>query len=871
MSFNLPPPPPPTQQQQPQQPPPSDSTLPPAASQTPRLPPPPQPVHKRTYQACIPCRQRKVRCDLGSVEAPHDPPCVRCRRESKECFFSATRRKRTPSTDILPGLGRGRGVKSASVGEFDAKRARTLSDPRFRSTSAEVPPAFRHPTYGPIDPALSRQPPPPPPPPPPPEPAAHEASTTETLLQTEVYNSHEALLTLIEAAGKDTPMEPALTNESRSPTADGDDDAEAHPASPHSQHRSPVQPLRWGQSSVRFASTAAEGGSSHASSHARKSSVISPKTAVPPIDNGIEKAMRAWNKFRFVKAGWFTAREAIEYVEYFHANLHPLSPALSNPTLLHVSHPRYHHLLLKREPFLAAAILTVASRYMKLPGPGSASRSFAIHDMLWREVRKAFERLMWGGGWGGLGVPRPTQSFSDPSKTGRGLRTIGTVQGLLILTEWHVRGLHFPMDVDESDWGIDLCSDDDDDDDDCSPTSPPKPSARVVEGLGDKISNILEPAYRSDRMAWMLLGNALALAYELNVFDSSLSPPPRLRNILLVYVLQLASRLGWTPMIPGSLATPAPTPGGWHDADTLQTAVFGSWLDLTLLMSKSSELLFPSRQQTRQIMRSGQYVALLEFFRPRLRAWKESFEALRLPLPVAAILSMEYEHVRFYINSLALQAVIDRSSASGQATPSLSPADAGFISEVVSASRSLLSTVTETMFPAGYLTHAPVRIYLRILSAAMFLLKTFSLGAKDVEVERSLELMVATCSALRNAAVDDVHLALRFADLLEGLVGRVRVSFVKMGQQQEQQEGAAAGENNYVWTPAEGANAGEAMETDNSGAGGGAYEWNQWGSEDWLALPLDPILGFEGVTQGTMGVDVGGMDLLEVLLAPAGG
>jgi hypothetical protein len=31
---------------------------------------------------------------LGSVDNPHDPPCVRCRRESKECFFSATRRKR---------------------------------------------------------------------------------------------------------------------------------------------------------------------------------------------------------------------------------------------------------------------------------------------------------------------------------------------------------------------------------------------------------------------------------------------------------------------------------------------------------------------------------------------------------------------------------------------------------------------------------------------------------------------------------------------------------------------------------------------------------------------------------------------------------
>lgn len=49
--------------------------------------------HRRVYQACIPCRKRKVKCDLGSVDNPSAPPCVRCRREFKECFFSVTRRK----------------------------------------------------------------------------------------------------------------------------------------------------------------------------------------------------------------------------------------------------------------------------------------------------------------------------------------------------------------------------------------------------------------------------------------------------------------------------------------------------------------------------------------------------------------------------------------------------------------------------------------------------------------------------------------------------------------------------------------------------------------------------------------------------------
>jgi hypothetical protein len=60
------------------------------SAQQPQAPP----QHKRVYQACIPCRRRKVKCDMGSVDNPHEPPCVRCRRESKECFFSATRRKR---------------------------------------------------------------------------------------------------------------------------------------------------------------------------------------------------------------------------------------------------------------------------------------------------------------------------------------------------------------------------------------------------------------------------------------------------------------------------------------------------------------------------------------------------------------------------------------------------------------------------------------------------------------------------------------------------------------------------------------------------------------------------------------------------------
>jgi hypothetical protein len=30
---------------------------------------------------------------------------------------------------------------------------------------------------------------------------------------------------------------------------------------------------------------------------------------------GYSEALRAWARFRFVRAGWFTAQEAIEYVD----------------------------------------------------------------------------------------------------------------------------------------------------------------------------------------------------------------------------------------------------------------------------------------------------------------------------------------------------------------------------------------------------------------------------------------------------------------------------------------------------------------------------------------------------------------------------
>ncbi|RPA92676.1 hypothetical protein L873DRAFT_155934 [Choiromyces venosus 120613-1] len=920
----------------------------PAANPT---PPPPPTIHKRTYQACIPCRQRKVRCDLGSVEAPHDPPCVRCRRESKECYFSATRRKtRTPSTDEL-GVGRGRGAIRGLVRKHEddeevispIKRSRSIGHGEFANSPSYSPGFVGKPFVTPIDPQLAerdgdvdgdggggdnRD--------------GDTVMVADTLLQRPVYNSHEALLTLIEAAGKDTPLSTGGKSYSDTDGEGGEKDV--------GDDRSP--PATRNGVGVRFSS--ADDNNSFSSSYARRragsNSTTSPGmqvgrpgtarslsiSTIHEDKDGLDKALRAWNKFRFVKAGWFTAREAIQYVEYFYKHLHPLSPTLTSPSLQHISHSSHHPSLLRLEPFLTTIILLITSRYMILPGPGGLSRSYAIHDMLWREVRGGCEGLMWGGGWGGLGTPSSNNpSHTHSIKVAHGLRTLGTVEGLLILTEWHVRGLHFPMDVEEGDWMVD--SSDSEEYETTHTRRKARKGGGVVEGLSDRIENILEPAYRSDRMSWMLLGNALALAYELGVFDEidepasttpahlpSTEPPPpdtgyrlrfqRIQKLLLVYVLQLASRLGWTSMIPrhitqsvrhklsSACASPASVTitGRWDSEDELQDVIFHSWVDLTMLMKSSAETLFPSRRETKNIMRTGRYVKLLEHFQPLLKDWKRDFDALNLPSPIHHILSMEYEHVRFYINSLALQAVVDRCTTVHNSTKTamtqVNTQDISFIKEVVDASRALLSCVVEKMYPGGYLKHAPVRIYLRILGASMFLLKTFALGAKEHDVTAGISLIHATIHALRDASVDDVHLALRFADLLETLTNRIKTRFVKINpsasaatttvntpplQEEEQVMEKVVETKEKIKMPPPPTPAG-AMQTDMPRGGyeydGGAEindaEYFFRGYEDWLALPIDPIVGVgfdAGVTQSQMGVDVGGVDLLELLLAGGGG
>ncbi|KPM35830.1 hypothetical protein AK830_g10736 [Neonectria ditissima] len=944
--------------------------------------------HKRVYQACIPCRRRKVRCDLGSVDNPHDPPCVRCRRESKECFFSATRRKR--KTDDGEG---------SDVDEYIVRNGR-----KRVQTSDSPPPTFidrRAYSNVPLTPGGSqgrnqplRRPD-----------GSRRGGDSEfgvdddanqtlenieaqTVMRRSVFGPHDALDLLYKAATDS----PAANHERK------DSMPSIHPA--------PPPPL------------AHDGVPKHirrATMPVRVEQPIDPELSRPELSSqpGYIEAIAAWQRFRFVRAGWFTAAEAIEYVDYYYKYLSPLTP-ISPPTF---SNPASHVTLLYEEPILTVTLLTIASRYRKMPGTGGHCRSHAIHEQLWTYLRGMIERCLWGQEAFGGGFCVPSTAMFDESQTSstapwRGLRkgslrTLGTIESLMILTEWHPRALHFPPSEATDELVLPMADvmmgamDSEDD-----------PNRPLGQSFGGKrIESWLEPAWRSDRMCWMLLSTANGLAYELGVFDdidemlkddaimrleykeeAYRQRAYRIKRLLLIYTTQLAGRLGWTNMAPDHLrksdpaisrrrpashegTTPGTNPSSLSNAFNyvpdleLDDQIIHCWAGISNAMHMGNEKLFRSRKHTTQIIQSGKYVELLRDFVPLLRDWWREFELFRLPQFIRHILTIEYEYVRIYINSLSLQAVVERctnnagnaGNAAGLGTEGLLSAnghqqlspqtminfgklplgqlggftanDQEYIREVVEGSRNLLRTVVDGLLPGGYLKHAPVRTYFRIISGAMFLLKTFALGAPRSDVKMSIELMDSTVEALRNCVVDDVHLGIRFADLLESLTSRLRTRFIQAPtMQQASGKGQSPipdvpgngvnngvgpnGENNANWvgghaqklrdglngnyppSPTNEANGISATPFDLS-AGNFPYpgnaslgpstptavdntvsnmdvslfdDWNNQGNEMWY-LPPGPAF-FQNVENTSVamtaeGVNVGGLDLLEYMAMDA--
>jgi hypothetical protein len=607
-----------------------------------------------------------VRCDLGPVDAPHDPPCKRCLRESKECFFSSTRRKRKSTLE-------NDNIDDGELSDYELRNARkkTRSDPSFdpdtsynlnQANNAAYHP-YPLPQNGerPVTPGggvgrsqpLKR---------PGANPRTEEEqildqklnNETAGILQTgEVFSGFDALNLLYEASLKDGDVHHRNGSSGSIPRP-----MAGNTATPTSQPSFTSPPINEMRPPVHMQPPSAEPAVDPAITH----------SAFDPTDSSFEDAIKAWTKLRFVRAGWFTAEEGLAYIDYFHRNLSPLTPIV----LPDLGNAATHAALPKDEPVLTVTLLMIASRYMPLKGPGSYSRAPAIHEKLWKYLQRMIDRLLWGqeqfgGGFCGAGA----QQAADVNPLARkGLRTLGTVESLMLLTEWHPRALHFPPGDDEDD----LILPDDS-------SNEPAATPGLYKGIGgQRMDAWLEPCWRSDRLCWMLLGNAMALSFEIGVFDEKtdeevqrshpqvsptylyqyLQRKNRLKELLIVYVTQTSGRLGLTSMMPkmedkrailtapelqyygqslsGIRSPPIPQnqmqsiiQDGFGNIPSgvpkeVQDTVIAYWVDLAKQMERGNKILFPNREVTRDIIRSGEYSTLLVQFLPQLKAWKDGFD-----------------------------------------------------------------------------------------------------------------------------------------------------------------------------------------------------------------------------------------------------
>ncbi|KAJ5295704.1 hypothetical protein N7508_010525 [Penicillium antarcticum] len=516
--------------------------------------------------------------------------------------------------------------------------------------------------------------------------------------------------------------------------------------------------------------------------------------------------LRVWNACRFVKMGWFSAQEAMVLVDLFFENMAPLSPVLTD---FFASHKNQYYLV-TQEPMLCYTILMISSRYHTLPGVGGYSRSFFIHHRLWQHCQHLLLRITLG------------QEKISKAKT----RTIGSVEALLLMSEWHPRVLQFPPETDG--WDSDFLM--------------TNPDIRDPPNLNGEIpvssrwrEDVVEPTKRFERMSWMVLNSALALAHELGVFDSS----ARLARQDDLVGLDAERYLEHLQSV---------------DRDWL--LFMTAWIELMKLTSSVTDTLFPLMNISSSTGSSDTFIPVLERKQFLLASWQQRYLNISdSSFPYTDTLFIEYQHLRILTNSIGMQRIVQRVLQNQTQPPSrrdsiidfsfierarqlnITAREYGFIEEVIDGCCQTLDKIT---LLRGSFHFSPMRILFRTISASIFLMKALALGVRNSKLQEALQILDRAIVTLQDGNQDDVHLKSRYAALLQVQVSRLRESLVSL-----------YGIGCDLPSP-------DSYENIPGMDLGGFSDATM---NDWLSLPLDPSMAPFGSAEGDFGVRLDGVDL----------
>ncbi|KAJ4133431.1 hypothetical protein NW768_005016 [Fusarium equiseti] len=409
-----------------------------------------------------------------------------------------------------------------------------------------------------------------------------------------------------------------------------------------------------------------------------------------------------------IESGALSLSEASFLIEHYHDNFHIFFPIAYSAVF------DYTRLLesLEKESHLITAILTVATK----------------DDPSWARAHNACARYM-------------ESQISKLIYTGS--TTVGAVEALLILAEWA------PQSLEED----------------------------LMIGCG-----------KEDQGSWMLVGVAIRLAYLQNLEQTGLTQGDEgatkdLSRKRIAWAAcymsdrQVSIRLGkgfWSRG-PGPSVNLRAADFPYLQTQTLGTdnlaLLFQAHLEITQLFSNAHDILYSSTSHREQLYTGGEY----DDFSSVLRRWKLSWGGLSFVPRVKASLMLSYDFLRLYINAFAFQANLNRivrhpkKRSSGSLFSELASApDARFIYESIDAANSILCTINSFIDPTTVFKYMPIKFYLYVIYAAVFLFKAIFAGAiKPSEARGVRRAIYETISRLQKTSDNQQGLGQRYARSLK--------------------------------------------------------------------------------------------------------
>ncbi|BEI94648.1 uncharacterized protein CcaverHIS019_0702290 [Cutaneotrichosporon cavernicola] len=689
---------------------------------------------KRGYRACLHCRARKAKCDLGDIDAPSDPPCSRCRREKRECVFAPSRR-----------------------GGNNSKRRRETDD--STPAIAGAGPQFDHPPPAPQQQHSYPAPP--------------HVDVLNPSPKNDTYLFNHPSVSSNEMSPATTGPSPLTAHAHLQPGSVGSSN---HGGSSHAPgdtkrrrlHLNP--PLHTSDpSSIVVADVQNESDALHilalASANRPPSSGAQSPGHRPQHSGTITPAHRAplaaarIEDFDLVRLGIVNegqvSRLTSAFFLYYH-HLFPMVPADRIPRT-----PEQLAEFARSERYLVTAMVIIASKHDRADGMRE------VHERSWSLMRGWISEIVC------LGAPP----------------TVGLVEALLLLAEniprdppidatnsAHAQGFGEEVHTSENRQAWMLIG----------------MAIRCAYGLGlDKLALKLIPevdrtydverarlvwtyCYLFDRHVSLRLGKAF-WSRGPNVCFQGFS----------------ASSQTGPAAAPGNfpfLREATPSPGS--DAPTQEdfASLVQTYLELTQLMSNAHDILYPNAARTRSLVVYGEYFKYIDELTRSLDGFRILWHEKKWSLfPLNDAVQAMFYYTQLYICAFSFQAHVERAAMraeeeyklhEGGRRPALSlfprgsaaSPDARYINVTIMSAQELLRICIDKMYKGGALPYLPNRFLLWFTYAAIVLLKAMYSGAMSrTELPEASGLIDQLCECLIDASPDDDHPAVRYGLQLKAL------------------------------------------------------------------------------------------------------